>query len=107
MKSLKNRSTRIEKAGPEDLSTAGHQLSILLVNYAIGLLCHLSAEKESFLPVCDLCAVEVVQADLLVLSRVWRRGHFPVSWPFTFWRSDIVKCLEEETIILEKTGIKK
>lgn len=52
---LKNRLTRkIEKAGLVKLSIARHQLNILLVNYLIELLCHLSVEKESFLPVCDL-----------------------------------------------------
>jgi hypothetical protein len=55
IRGLKNRLTRrMEKAGLENLSIAKHQPSILLVNYLIELLCHLSVEKESFLPVCDL-----------------------------------------------------
>jgi len=45
---------QIEKAGLKKLSRAGHQLNILLVYYLIELLCHLSMEKESFLPICDL-----------------------------------------------------
>lgn len=55
IKGLKKRLTiKIKKAGLEKLSIAGHQLNILLVNYLIELLCHLSIEKESFLPICDL-----------------------------------------------------
>lgn len=63
---------KIQKAGLKKLSIAGHQLDILLVNYLIELLCHLSMEKESFFPICDLSPHwKEVQADLLVLTRVW------------------------------------
>lgn len=52
---LKNRLTRkMEKVGLEKLSIARHQLNILLVNYLIELLCHLSVEKENVLPICVL-----------------------------------------------------
>lgn len=45
---------KIEKAGLKKLSSAGHELNILLVKDLIELLCHLSMEKESFLHICDL-----------------------------------------------------
>lgn len=58
---------KTEKAGVKELSGAGHQLNILLVNYLIELLCHLSVENESFLPICDL-------------SPHWKEGTSRVNW---------------------------